>query len=139
MSTFKALTGEMDALLFEVGLNVSGMENAHSSIYATEKKERVMAGLTRLREIRELFVQLPYSQISQATIKIEIMESMPAARSPETNINPFHHDAYHMGMSFSKNVLIMMANHDTESAKYMILINTKTGERVKLLFPEDWQ
>lgn len=44
-----------------------------------------------------------------------------------------------MGMRFSKHVMIMMENHDTETASYMYLVNMKTGERAKVLFPESWQ
>ena len=62
-----------------------------------------------------------------------------AYRNDKGQINPFHWDAYHMGMQFGKNVMIMMANHAGEPAQYMILVNMRTGERVKIDFPKEWQ
>lgn len=53
--------------------------------------------------------------------------------------NPFQADHYHMGAKFSKTVELMFANHPEESGKYLLLVNKKTGERMRIDFPENWQ
>lgn len=54
-------------------------------------------------------------------------------------INPFHYDLYHMGQDFSKGTMIMYANHDNEPGEFMILVNKRTGDRMRIRFPEKWQ
>ena len=46
--------------------------------------------------------------------------------------NPFLHDAYHMGVQIGSNVVIMMDNHKVQPCKYFIVVNTDTGERIKI-------
>jgi hypothetical protein len=48
------------------------------------------------------------------------------------NCNPYQEDIYHMGYKFGTNVTVMFANHNTSEMKYMIIINTVTGERKKV-------
>lgn len=50
------------------------------------------------------------------------------------NSNPFHHDAYHMGTQIGSNCTIMHPNHSNKECDYIIVINTKTGERLKINF-----
>ncbi len=52
------------------------------------------------------------------------------------NENPYHHDAYHMGQDMGTNVTIMYPNHAHQECKYLIIINKKTGERMKVLFDD---
>lgn len=46
--------------------------------------------------------------------------------------NPYLSDPYHMGEAMGKDFYIMMENHDSECCPYLILVNTKTGQRVKI-------
>lgn len=55
------------------------------------------------------------------------MDSIPAGD------NVFLHDVYHMGTRVAKNVIIMHATHNTEVAKYVIIVNEATGERMKVI------
>jgi hypothetical protein len=48
------------------------------------------------------------------------------------NSNPFHHDMSNMGTRMGKDLMLMHRNHDTEECKYLILVNTATGERWRL-------
>ena len=54
-------------------------------------------------------------------------------------INPFHYDSFHMGTPIAKNVMIFHTNHSEKPAKYLKLVNLKTGEQVYIKFPENWQ
>ena len=55
---------------------------------------------------------------------IEKLESIPAGASP------FHHDSHHMGISFGLEER-MVAMFD-DKLKYVILIDRKTGKRIKI-------
>ena len=59
------------------------------------------------------------------------MESTPLEPNPP-NSNPFYHDLFHMGTRLGKNCVIMHENHTTEECKYLIIVNTITGERTKV-------
>lgn len=48
------------------------------------------------------------------------------------NSNPFHHDAYHMGTTLGTNCTILFANHSDKECEYIIVVNTVTGERLKI-------
>ncbi len=48
--------------------------------------------------------------------------------------NPYHEDTHHMGTDIGTNCAIMYEAHDTERAKYIIVVNKITGERKKLEF-----
>lgn len=62
--------------------------------------------------------------------RVEKLSPIPAGE------NPFLHDAYNMGRYIGKNLLLMQGNHDNEECKYIILVNQKTGERVRLIFED---
>ena len=74
-------------------------------------------------------------------LEIQPMESFNIADDPirddEGNINPFFHDAYHMGMQFSKHLMLMYPNHPSENASYLIIVNMRTGERARIMLPFD--
>jgi hypothetical protein len=57
-------------------------------------------------------------------------------KDKDGNINPFHYDMWSMGMNFSKDVMYMYSGHfgDTHLGGYFI--NTKTGERQRLVIYE---
>lgn len=46
--------------------------------------------------------------------------------------NPFLSDIYHMGVRLGTNCMVMMANHDNTVCKYLIIVDTTTGERVRI-------
>lgn len=46
---------------------------------------------------------------------------------------PFIHDLYHMGIQMGRNHYIMFPNHKDEDLKYFILVDTRTGSRVKVV------
>jgi hypothetical protein len=46
--------------------------------------------------------------------------------------NPFRHDAYHMGTSIGKNVIIMYGGHSTDHQKYVIVCDITTGKRLRV-------
>lgn len=46
--------------------------------------------------------------------------------------NPFNYDQYHMGQQLGKDHYIMFPSHPTEDLKYFILVDTRTGNRVKI-------
>lgn len=58
-------------------------------------------------------------------MKAETMSPIPAGS------NPFHHDLFHMGMYIGDNLCIMYSSHSIND--YIIVINTQTGERTKLI------
>lgn len=63
-------------------------------------------------------------------IKTETLGSFPAG-------NPFHHDLFRMGQEVGSNVMVMFEKHTHEEQPYIIVVNTKTGERLKLTFEEE--
>jgi len=50
--------------------------------------------------------------------------------------NPFNEDFYNMGIQIGTNVTVMMDNHSDKVCKYLIVVDTTTGERIKILFEE---
>lgn len=60
-------------------------------------------------------------------MKIEQLTSFP----PKDN--PFHHDLYHMGQRMGTNVVVMFENHPTAKMDYLIVVNTETGERARVI------
>jgi hypothetical protein len=77
-----------------------------------------------------------------ATVTLSTIPPLPVPdylRDENGRFNPFALDSILMGMDFSLNVMIMMQNHPSEKATYMILVNKTTGERVRIEFPESWQ
>lgn len=49
------------------------------------------------------------------------------------NSNPFHYDSYHMGV-MAGNIHVMYASHTDN--KYLIIVNSRTGERHRLILEE---
>jgi len=47
--------------------------------------------------------------------------------------NPFYHDIYNMGTVIAENITVMHESHPTDKAKYIIVVNTETGERLKIV------
>lgn len=70
---------------------------------------------------------------------IESMESMDVGNhdwhsehNEKGAINPFRQDSYHMGTQLGTNAVAMFANFDKDNCEYLILVNTITGERLKV-------
>jgi hypothetical protein len=59
-------------------------------------------------------------------MRVETMESIPAKS------NPFVRDGYHMGTRVASNVVVMHATFDAQCASYIIVVNTDTGERMRI-------
>ena len=62
------------------------------------------------------------------SIKPQRMDSIPAGE------NPFCHDHYNMGARLGHNVYVMFENFAKDRCPYLIVVNTETGERVRLMF-----
>lgn len=70
-------------------------------------------------------------------MKIETMTAMATTGEyvdPNGMINPFSQDVYHMGTRLGTNVIIMHSNFDHDPARYLIVVDCKTGERIKIEF-----
>lgn len=52
----------------------------------------------------------------------------------EPGTNPYLSDAFNMGMTLGTNVVVMFGNHQNEECKYLIVVNTETGERLRITF-----
>jgi hypothetical protein len=50
--------------------------------------------------------------------------------------NPYHHDFFNMGTPVGNNLTIMFAATNKEFAKYIIIVNNVTGERIKVSIKE---
>ena len=50
------------------------------------------------------------------------------------NGNPFNHDLYNMGVDIGINITVMYEAYDKQPAKYLIVVNKETGERMRLVF-----
>ena len=59
-------------------------------------------------------------------IEVETLDSFPP------NSNPFSHDLVHMGQVIAKDIVMMYPNHPDGDMKYMILVDTETGQRLKI-------
>lgn len=59
-------------------------------------------------------------------MKTTVLESFPP------NANPFHHDAYNMGIDVGSNFCVMFDKHPSERAGYLIVVNKETGERLRI-------
>lgn len=57
---------------------------------------------------------------------VKQLVSIPAGK------NPLIYDLYHMGTYVASNVLVMHYTHPTEKAKYVIVVNTETGQRLRI-------
>lgn len=52
---------------------------------------------------------------------------------------PFEEDPYHMGTQIGSNCFVMMPNYPTEVCKYLIVVDTVTGSRIRIEFDEEAQ
>lgn len=62
------------------------------------------------------------------TMEVDQVEGFP----PKSN--PFHHDAINMGTPIASNVMVMHHTHHFEKADYLYVVNTDTGERIRVRF-----
>lgn len=60
------------------------------------------------------------------------METIQLPSIP-ANSNPFDYDLYNMGTRVASNCIIMHSTHSTQDAASVIVINTVTGERTKVV------
>lgn len=51
--------------------------------------------------------------------------------------NPFVFDQYNMGQPIGNGLMLMFGNHSKEPCKYLILVDIKSGERVRLEIEQD--
>jgi hypothetical protein len=50
--------------------------------------------------------------------------------------NPFLGDLFNMGTTVGNNVTVMYGKHATERQAYLIVVDTETGERIRITFQE---
>lgn len=67
-------------------------------------------------------------------IKTESLPKIQPYLGEEESINPLKHDAYRMGQDVGANVMLMLENFDFEHCSYFIIVDRKTGERLKVMF-----
>jgi hypothetical protein len=53
----------------------------------------------------------------------------------EVGVRLMQQEIFHMGQPLGTNAYMLFPTHNTERAKYFILVNTETGESVKVEFP----
>lgn len=80
----------------------------------------------RLWRIKRLWTNL----ISFRIIRVHELKRLPP------NSNPYNHDLMHMGMHVHKEWEMMLSTSG-EQLKYVILINMKTGRRLKIILPQN--
>jgi hypothetical protein len=61
-------------------------------------------------------------------MKVEKLEDYPK------NCNPFHHDPVSMGTNIASNVTIMHMNFEDAQCEELVIVNTESGERLKITF-----
>lgn len=50
------------------------------------------------------------------------------------NSNPYKADSFHMGLDVGVNAMIMFSEHTHRHQPYIIVIDKRTGERIKVIF-----
>ena len=78
-------------------------------------------------------------KIKGDTMKIEDLEPMttnPEDLNQDGFINPFHQDLTSMGTQIGKNVTVLHMNFPSEVAESIVIVNTKTGERIRITLNE---
>jgi len=60
------------------------------------------------------------------------MTTEPLLPNFPPNTNAFHNDAYHMGTVIGTNCTILYEQHSNKEQDYIIVVNTKTGEKLKI-------
>lgn len=68
-------------------------------------------------------------------VKVENLETFPCD-APDGTCHPYWHDMFHMGQPVAKGWEMMFPMHQHEEMKYLIFVNKKTGERVRITFEE---
>ena len=64
-------------------------------------------------------------------MKFEKIEPM-TPNEDKTPFNPFQQDLFHMGTKLGKNITILHRNFPKDNCEYLILVNTITGEQIKV-------
>lgn len=66
-------------------------------------------------------------------MKISMMTPMSVAQTDKDGkINPFLQDIEHMGHAIGTNLTAMYMNFPNEECSEIILVNTRTGERIRI-------
>jgi hypothetical protein len=70
---------------------------------------------------------------------MQVIDMKPMSTAPEYvqedgTINPFHQDIYNMGTRLGTNVVVMYDTHNDTKMDYLIIVDTKTGERKRITF-----
>ena len=53
------------------------------------------------------------------------------------NTDPFVHDLENMGTVIGVNCMVMFKNHKNETCRFVIIVNTETGERIKVTLKDE--
>jgi len=64
-------------------------------------------------------------------MRTEVLKGIP----PQSN--PFHYDAFNMGTQVASNCIIMHDSHNDQKTRSIIVINTDTGERMRVYLVEE--
>lgn len=68
-------------------------------------------------------------------MRCEKMDSFKRKENDDSEfMNPFNYDLVRMGVEVGKNVTVMYSSHDYN--KDIIIVNNKTGERLKIVLDE---
>lgn len=49
--------------------------------------------------------------------------------------NPFNSDPFHMGQRVGKDTWVMSSNHSDKPCKYLIIVDSRTGKRIRITLP----
>jgi len=71
-------------------------------------------------------------------MKVDILEPLPL-NEDGSPINPLRHDLVSMGTHLGTNVMALHDNFDTQQAKWLIIVDQLTGQRIKITFPETFE
>lgn len=66
--------------------------------------------------------------IPETHFSVEVLEKFPE------NSNPYHHDFSNMGTPIAKNCEVMYSSRSNGELESIIVVNTKTGERIRINF-----
>jgi hypothetical protein len=67
-------------------------------------------------------------------IDMEPMSTDSEYVQEDGTINPFRQDFYNMGHRLGTNVIVMFDTFDSQKMDYLIIVDTKTGERKRITF-----
>lgn len=70
-------------------------------------------------------------------IKFENLPKLQRKWDEPELINPIRQDFYHMGTDIGSNVMLMVENFPDKHCPYFIIVDRKTGERVKVMFVDE--